>query len=156
MFKHDFKSCKFWQVEKPVLKFSAVLNIYNRHYLTAQQEHAVGNAEADSPGSKKHKLPNPMLWSNSFHEIQRTRKCILSDGGHCLILLTAWENYKQEESKEFSFHNSSLEKFCEFVINLGFLQNLDQNILWRCLSNRGIYSEIASLPATATCTLTYI
>lgn len=43
----------------------------------------------------------------------------------------------------------SVDEFCEFVIDLGFLQSLDQSILWRCFSKRGIYSHIGPWPAIA-------
>lgn len=43
----------------------------------------------------------------------------------------------------------SVDEFCEFVIDLGFLQSLDQSILWRCFSKRGIYSHIEPWPAIA-------
>lgn len=126
MFKHDFKYREFWQVEKLVLKFSAVLNIYNHHYLTAHQEHTVGNVESDCPGSKKHKSPYPVWGSNSSHEIQRNCKCILSDGGHWLILFNSL--IKLQARREEGIFLS------EFII---------REILWFCYWP-GIFADLGS------------
>lgn len=87
MFKHDFKDCKFWQVENPVLKFSTVLNIYSHHYLTAHPEHTGGNAEADCPAFKKREItiPHVMIQYLPWNSKELLSVAVSGDG-HCLIL----------------------------------------------------------------------
>lgn len=63
MFKYYFKYCTFGKVKKSVLKLSAVLNFYNHPYLTAHQEHSIGDWDVDYSVFKKCKLPYLILWS---------------------------------------------------------------------------------------------